>query len=251
MLNQEQKECTNLLASPEGRKRQLPGGNATLQVRRASRISKKNYDRANEPRPAGQNLRKGRLRDPKPETAIPCLDGRQLGEREGERTEREPYPPQAEGWGTKAPERKVSPIRSNLQPTKGKMDSVKAQGGSKNAKRSQEDHPAIQDEGTEKGKQLRKTRREQSTNGKAQARRRVASTAMEKPLGPHNRIPMVEENLPEQRNRPGRESKGGGGRDSRTTPKGDTSTSRRKRDTVPSCKEMEATTVESSHIMGT
>ena len=72
-----------------------------------------------------------------------------------------------------------------------------------------------------------------------------------KPLGPHNRIPMVEENLPEQRNRPGRESEGGGGRDSRTTPKGDTSTSRGKRDTVLSCKETEATIVESSHIMGT
>ena len=69
------------------------------------------------------------------------------------------------------------------------------------AKCSQEDHPAIQDEGTEKGKQLRETSREQSTDGKAQACRRAASTWMEKPLGPHKRIPRVEENLPEQRNR--------------------------------------------------
>ena len=42
-LNQEQKECTDLLASPEGRERQPPGGNATLQVRWASRIPKKKF----------------------------------------------------------------------------------------------------------------------------------------------------------------------------------------------------------------
>ena len=96
--------------------------------------------------------------------------------------------------GTRDPERKVSLTRPNLQPTKGRMESIKPQGGSMNAKRSQEDHPAIQDEGTEKGKQLGETRHEQSNNGKAQAHRRVASTGDgKKPLRPHNQIPTVEE----------------------------------------------------------
>ena len=120
-----------------------------------------------------------------------------------------------------------------------------------NVKRSQEDHPTIQDEGTEKGKQLRETRREQTNNGKAQACRRMASTGMEKPLWLHNWIPTVKETPLEQRNCPGKESEEGGGRDNQTTPKGYTSKSRGKRNTVPSCKETDATTVESSHIMGT
>ena len=63
-----------------------------------------------------------------------------------------------------------------------------------NAKRSQEDHPAIPDEGTEKGKQLGETRLEQSNNGKTKAHRRLASTGDgKKPLRHHNRIPTVEE----------------------------------------------------------
>ena len=42
--------------------------------------------------------------------------------------------------GVQSPKENVSPTRSNLHPTKGKTESVKPQGGSRNAKRSQEDH---------------------------------------------------------------------------------------------------------------
>ena len=37
LLNQDQKERTDLMSSPEERERQPPGGNATLQVQRAQR----------------------------------------------------------------------------------------------------------------------------------------------------------------------------------------------------------------------
>ena len=138
-----------------------------------------------ESRPAGQDLGKGWLRAQNRRLTYPAS---MEDNRDGTRT----TPAAGRGGGPELQRKKVSPTRPNLQPTKGRMESVKSQGGSMIAKRSQEDHPAIQDEGTEKGKQLGKTHREQSNNGKTQAHRRVASTGDgKKPLQPHNRIPTV------------------------------------------------------------
>ena len=204
-LNQEQRECTDLLATPEGKERQPPGGGGGgTQLGRFDghrEFLRKIHDRVSEPRPAGQDLGKGRLRARNQRLTYPTSmeDNRKNHEKGRGRNANHTHRRQRRG--TRAPERKVSSTRCNLQLTKGKMESIKPHGGSMKAKCSQEDHPAIQDKGTEKRKQLCETRREQSTDGKAQARRRAASIGMEKPLGPHNRIPTIEENLPEQRNR--------------------------------------------------
>ena len=120
-LNQEQRECTDLLANLEGRERQPPVGNATLQVRRASRITKKNSRQSERTKTCRTRPREGPTESPESETDIPRL-GRQQGEpREGEGTEREPHPPQAEEGGPEIQRERSPQLDATSSRRKGRL----------------------------------------------------------------------------------------------------------------------------------
>ena len=188
---------------------------------------------------------------PKPETDIPCLDGRQPGEpREGGGMEREPHPPQAEE-GDQSSREKGLP--DSMQPPADKREDGerKAPGQFNESETQSRRPPCDSGRGNRKG--------EATQGGPSETiNRRESPSTQESGIhrdGKSHSDPII-----------------GSGRSRRTCQNRGTAWQRirgrwrsrqsnntkrrhvnkqRKQDTVPSCKETESTTVESSHIMVT
>ena len=153
--------------------------------------------------------------------------------------------------GTRAPERMVSPTRST-PPSDKRKDGKRTDPGRPNER---ETHPRKPSGDSGRGNRIGKAPREDPSRtnqmtGRPRRTEERSPPEVERPLWPHNLIPTAEEirqnrGLPWQITRGRRRSRHSNNTLRRPVNK------QRKQETVPPRKLTEATTVESSHIVGT